>query len=169
MALAVVFLNLFALFYEPLAACFSKKRAASSRMSNANSEPATRLCVTCPSAWRRRTDVARNGRSDATADANDRRPPVRSSRRAAAQRADPSPHPPSGQERQPIEHRRHTYHLRDSDVRTLATIGAFEWSAATISSPCARRGTRGPAVFVTYGNKDSWSRRPSLSTESRRP
>src|SRR5580765_6429936 len=113
-------------------------------MSNANSEPATRLCATSPNAWQRRTDVARDGRSDARADAPDRAPdPL--GRQDGRQPSVPihrlTLRP--GQERQTIEHRRHTYHLRDSDVQTLATIGTF-------------RVVRGDDLQPMRSSRDAW-------------
>src|SRR4029077_12229344 len=114
-------------------------------MSNANSEPATRLCATCPSAWPWKTDMARDGRSSATPDAIDRAPD-KLDRHDGRQPSVPihrlTLRP--GQGRQPIEHRRHTYHLRDSDVRPLATIGAF-------------RVVRGDDLQPMRSSRDAWT------------
>src|SRR5207244_8448332 len=86
----------------------------------------TRLCATSPNAWRRRTDMARDGRGDTRTPASDRTPDAlerQDGRRPSVPVHRLALRP--GQERQPIEHRRHTYHLRDSEVATLDTVGAF--------------------------------------------
>ncbi len=89
--------------------------------------------------------MARDGRSDATPDAIDRAPD-KLDRHDGRQPSVPihrlTLRP--GQERQPIEHRRHTYHLRDSDVRTLATIGAF-------------RVVRGDDLQPMRSSRDAWT------------
>ena len=136
------------------AACSSRRPAASWPMSRSSCEPATRSSATCPSGWRRRTDVSRDGRERrprrrprprradrrvGAATAARPRVPMRSARRCGPDRERAAGRPS----------RSTTYHLRESEVR-IARDGRRvpRGPRRRSAGRCARRATRGPATFA---------------------